>query len=169
VVLGIEVGALHDVARAKKPGKLPVVLTPKEVGTLLRLLGGKAWLMASLLYGSGLRLIECVRLRVKDVDLDQRQLFVREGKGSKDRVTPLAESLVQPLSLHLERVKALHEADLSRGGGSVFLPHALARKYPNAPREWIWQYVFPAEKLRSIPDRERCVATTSMRASCSGR
>ena len=107
--------------------------------------------MASHLYGSGLRLIESVRLRVKDVDLEQHQLFVREGKGSKDRVTPLAESVLQPLCLHLERVKALHEADLARGGGSVFLPHALARKYANAPREWIWQYVFPAETLSVDP------------------
>jgi integrase len=95
-----------------------------------------------------------VRLRVKDVDFEQRQLFVREGKGSKDRVTPLAESVVEPLRRHLERVKALHEADFARGGGSVFLPHALARKYANAPREWIWQYVFPAEKL-SVDPRTR--------------
>ena len=97
-VLGIEVGVLRNVARAKKPGKLPVVLTVKEVGALLSFLDGAALLMASLLYGSGLRLIECVRLRVKDVDLEQRQLFVREGKGSKDRITPLAESAVDPFA-----------------------------------------------------------------------
>ena len=150
-VLGIEVGVLRDVARAKKPGKLPVVLTVREVGALLSFLDGAALLMASLLYGSGLRLIECVRLRVKDVDLERRQLFVREGKGSKDRMTPLAESAVEPLHRHLERVRSIHETDLARGAGSVFLPYALSRKYVNAPREWIWQYVFPAEKLSVDP------------------
>ena len=110
---------LRDVARAKKPGKLPVVLTVREVGALLSFLDGAALLMASLLYGSGLRLIECVRLRVKDVDLEQRQLFVREGKGSKDRMTPLAESAVEPLRRHLARVRSIHETDLARGAGNT--------------------------------------------------
>jgi integron integrase len=110
------------------------------------------WLMASLLYGSGLRLMECVRLRVKDVDFAQLQIVVREGKGGKDRVTMLPSPLVEPLRRQLERVRVLHEADIREGFGRVYLPYAMARKYPNAEREWGWQYVFPALK-RSIDPR----------------
>ena len=109
------------------------------------------WLMASLLYGSGLRLMECVRLRVKDVEFDQRQIVVREGKGGRDRVTMLPASLVEPLQRHLARVKILHEQDLRAGYGKVFLPFALGRKYPHADREWGWQYVFPAHKVSTDP------------------
>jgi integron integrase len=107
--------------------------------------------MAQLLYGSGLRLMECVRLRVKDIDFAQRQIIVRDGKGQKDRVTMLPASLVQPLQAHLVRVKALHRDDLAEGCGAVYLPFALERKYPNANREWAWQYVFPARERSADP------------------
>lgn len=140
---------VDDVERAKKPKRLPVVFTTDEVRAVLGRLRVEMWLMASLLYGSGLRLMECVRLRVKDVDFAQLQIVVREGKGGKDRVTMLPSPLVEPLRRQLERVRALHEADIRDGFGRVYLPYALARKYPNAEREWGWQYVFPALK-RSI-------------------
>ena len=107
--------------------------------------------MAKLLYGSGLRLIECVRLRVKDLDFPNRAIIVRDGKGEKDRVTVLPDSLIHPLQEHLRWVKSLHEEDLAKGYGSVYLPYALARKYPNADREWIWQYVFPSKRLSVDP------------------
>jgi integron integrase len=107
--------------------------------------------MAKLLYGSGLRLMECVRLRVKDLDFANRAIIVRDAKGMKDRVTVLPESLVQPLQEHLQGVKRLHEEDLAQGYGSVYLPYALARKYPNADKEWIWQYVFPSKRLSVDP------------------
>lgn len=118
---------------------------------MLKQLDGTSKLMAGLLYGSGLRLMECLRLRVKDVEFEHRQLTVRDGKGAKDRVTMLPESLVRPLQAHLERVKALHQADLAAGHGDVYLPFALARKYPNADREWGWQYVFPSVKRSEDP------------------
>jgi integron integrase len=143
---------VDDVERAKKPKRLPVVFTREEVGAVLSRLRAEAWLMASLLYGSGLRLMECVRLRVKDVDFSRLQITVREGKGNKDRVTVLPSSLVEPLRRQLERAKALHEADVREGFGRVYLPYALARKYPSADREWCWQYVFPASK-RSVDPR----------------
>lgn len=108
--------------------------------------------MASLLYGSGLRLMECVRLRVKDLDFHSKQVFVRDGKGSKDRATMFPDTLIHPLQAHLQRVKAIHNKDLTEGFGHVYLPYALARKYTNAEREWIWQYIFPAKK-RSIDPR----------------
>jgi integrase len=120
-------------------------------------------LMASLLYGSGLRLMECLRLRVKDVDFDKQQLVVRDGKGAKDRATMLPDSLAEPLRRHLDRVELLHEQDLASGFGSVHLPHALARKYPNAPREWAWQYVFPSARIsRATPDPTRGGGTISL-------
>ena len=147
-----EVEWLKDMIRAKRPTRLPVVLTPDEVRKLLAHLEGTRWLMASLLYGSGLRLMECLRLRVKDLDFSRRELIVRDGKGAKDRVTMLSEKLVEPLQLHLEQIKILYEADLKAGFGAVYLPYALERKYPNANREWAWQYVFPASK-RSIDPR----------------
>src|SRR5919197_4449813 len=143
---------VDDVERAKRPKKLPVVFTRDEVKAVLGHLRAEMWLMASLLYGSGLRLMECVRLRVKDVDFAQLQIVVREGKGDTDRVTMLPPSLVQPLQRPLERGKALHEADVREGFGRVYLPYALARKYPNAEREWAWQYVFPARQ-RSLDPR----------------
>ncbi len=128
-------GDLGSFIRAKRPRRLPVVLTRGEVLKLLDGLEGTYQLMASLLYGTGMRLMECLRLRVKDVDFAYRQIVVRDGKGQKDRVTPLPEKLIEPLRAHLERVKALHEADLQQGNGEVFLPFALAKKYPNAARE----------------------------------
>jgi integron integrase len=151
-VLAQPIEWVDDIERAKRPRRLPVVFTREEVRALLGRLRGEAWLMASLLYGSGLRLMECVRLRVKDVDFARLQIIVREGKGSKDRVTMLPATLAEPLRRQLERARALHEADVREGFGRVYLPHALARKYPSAEREWCWQYVFPASK-RSIDPR----------------
>ncbi len=140
-----------DAVRAKRPKRLPTVLTREEVRKVLGQLSGTHRLMAQLLYGSGLRLMECVRLRVKDVDFAQHLIVVRDGKGEKDRVTMLPESLVESLQVHLQSVRLLHEEDLARGYGAVYLPYALERKYPNAGREWIWQYVFPASKLSKDP------------------
>ena len=137
--------------RAKKPKRLPTVLTKEEVHRVLGHLSGDHLLMAKLLYGSGLRLMECLRLRVKDIDFAQRQILVRDGKGEKDRVTMLPESLVAPLQDHLRIVERTHEEDLTRGFGAVYLPYALERKYPNANREWIWQYVFPSRRLSVDP------------------
>ena len=151
-VLKQDLGWLEDVTRAKRPARLPVVLTVQEVQAVLARLDGQHWVMASLLYGSGLRLMECLRLRVKDLELTRRELIVRDGKGSKDRITLLPDKLIQPLQTQLERVKALHQQDLQQGFGAVYLPYALERKYPNANREWAWQYVFPANK-RSIDPR----------------
>lgn len=141
------IGAL----RAKKPKRLPTVLTKEEVRRVLDHLSGTHRLMAQLLYGSGLRLMECVRLRVKDLDFAQRAIIVRDGKGAEDRVTMLPDSLIAPLQEHLQRVKRLHEEDLAKGHGAVYLPHALERKYPNANREWAWQYVFPSDQLSVDP------------------
>lgn len=150
-VLGRDIGAIEDLVRAKRPPKLPVVLSPGEVKRVLDRLDGVTGLMARLLYGAGLRLMECLRLRVKDVDFEYRQITVRDGKGAKDRVTMLPEALVEPLRAHLARVKALHEADLAAGHGDVYLPFALERKYPTANREWGWQYVFPSVKRSEDP------------------
>lgn len=133
-----------EFTRAKQNKRLPVVLTHHEVQRLFQHLDGVYWLMAALLYGSGLRLMECMRLRVKDVDLERCAILVRDGKGAKDRVVTLDESLVPHLRVHLSRVRQLHVQDLAQGGGAVYIPHALERKYPNACREWPWQYLFPA-------------------------
>lgn len=143
-VLGIKLPWMENVVRAKHPRKLPVVLSKGEVAMLLRQLSGRDWLMASLLYGSGLRLMECARLRVKDVDLARNEITVRDGKGGKDRKTVLPASLREPLLRQVEAARVLHAADLDAGFGAVSLPFALARKYPSAPRELAWQYVFPA-------------------------
>ncbi len=151
-VLQKEVDWLNNVTRAKKPARLPVVLTADAVQALLLQLEGTPWLMASLLYGSGLRLMECLRLRVKDLELTRCEIIVRDGKGGRDRVTMLPERLVSHLKDQLGRVKSLHERDLAEGYGSVYLPQALARKYPNAGQELGWQYVFPASK-RSVNPR----------------
>jgi integron integrase len=140
-----------DALRAKKTRRLPTVLTKEEVHRVLGELSGTHQLTARLLYGSGLRLMECLRLRVKDLDFAQRQILVRDGKGEKDRVTILAESLVSLLRDHLRIVKRTHKEDLAKGYGAVYLPYALERKYPNAEREWIWQYVFPANRLSVDP------------------
>src|SRR6059058_3078883 len=150
-VLKEEIGWLEDVERAKKPARLPVVLTPDEVHKVFAHLHGTPRLMAGLLYGSGLRLMECVRLRVKDVDFGYARITVRDGKGGKDRVTMLPVNLAPPLQRHLEKVEVQHEQDLEDGFGEVFLPYALTRKFPNAGRDWVWQYVFPSSRLSTDP------------------
>jgi integron integrase len=149
-VLNQDLGPI-DALRAKKPKRLPTVLTRDEVHRVFAHLSGVNLLMARLLYGSGLRLMECLRLRVKDLDFDYRTITVRDGKGEQDRVTILPESLIVPLRDHLRIVKRTHEEDLAKGYGAVYLPYALERKYPNAHREWIWQYVFPAGRLSVDP------------------
>lgn len=151
-ILQIEIGWLSDIKLAKKPERLPLVFTKEEVRKVLLQLEGTKWLMASLLYGSGLRLMECLRLRVKDVDFGYNQIVVRDAKGQKDRVTMLPNSLREPLQKHLQKVAALHQRDIREGFGAVYLPHALERKYPNANKEWRWQYIFPAAH-RSIDPR----------------
>lgn len=150
-VLGQELPWLDNVEQAKAPKRLPVVLTREEVHGVLSRLPGTYWLMGSLLYGTGMRLMECARLRVKDVDFGQRQILIRDGKGFKDRVTMLPEALKVPLRQHLEQVKSQHAQDLATGGGGVYLPYALEKKYPNAAREWAWQYVFPANDVSEDP------------------
>jgi len=143
-VLGIELPWLDGVTRAKRPARVPTVLSCDEVVQLLAHMDGRPWLLASLLYGSGLRLMEALRLRVKDLDFSRHEITVRDGKGGKDRRTMLPRTLVEPLRREVERARQLHDADLRAGFGAVWLPHALARKYPAAPREFGWQYVFPS-------------------------
>jgi len=150
-VLQQPLGDLDGFVRAKRPQRLPVVLTRAAVGKLLEHMPGTHGLMASLLYGTGMRLMDCIRLRVKDIDFAYNQIVVRDGKGQKDRVVPLPQRLIEPLQQHLTTVKGLHQADLEQGYGAVFLPHALARKYPQAPKEWGWQYVFPSARLSVDP------------------
>jgi len=150
-VLGCEPGSLDDIVRAERPERLPVVLTREDVQVLLAALDGVPWITAILLYGSGLRLMECLRLRVKDIEFSRHELLVREGKGNKDRVTMLAAAVVPNLTAHLEDVRRLHAADMAAGLGRVLLPDALARKYPNADREWGWQWVFPATTISADP------------------
>jgi integron integrase len=151
-VLDIELPWLDEVIAAKTPRRLPVVLTQTEVRRLLNETSGTMGLVVSLLYGTGMRLLEGLRLRVKDVEFTRREIIIREGKGNKDRVTVLPENLILPLKAHLEKVKALHERDLEAGFGEVYLPDALAVKYPNAARTWGWQYVFPSV-VRSVDPR----------------
>lgn len=143
---------LMEIARAKRPARLPLVLSRREVRAVLDQMHGVPALMASLLYGSGLRVLECCRLRVKDVSLERLELTVRDGKGEKDRVTMLPESLAAPLARHLARVRQKYERDIERGAGYVELPHALSQKYPNAHREWGWQWVFPATRIYRHPE-----------------
>jgi integron integrase len=150
-VLGCNPGWLNDVVRAKRAERLPVVLTRQEVQSLLAVFDGVPWIMAVLLYGSGLRLMECLRLRVKDIEFSRQEVVVREGKGDKDRVSMLPAAVVPKLKAHLEGVRRLHAADLAAGLGRVLLPDALARKYPNADREWGWQWVFPATTISADP------------------
>jgi integron integrase len=145
-VLRVELPWLDGVVRAKRPAHLPAVLTRDEVAAILHELHGVERIMASLLYGAGLRLLECCRLRVKDVDFTRRELTIRNGKGARDRVAPLPRALVTPLTTQLVRVRALHEVDLGAGAGSVELPDAIGRKYPRAAWEWAWQWVFPATR-----------------------
>ena len=140
-----------NVERVSRPPKLPVVFTRAEARAVLAHLKDDYRVMAHLLYGSGLRLLECLRLRVKDIDFGYRQITVREGKGMRERTTILPERLCRPLQAHLARVKELHQQDLAHGGGAVYLPSALHRKYLNTAREWAWQYVFPADNLSVDP------------------
>lgn len=146
-LLGKDIGGLGDVVRAKRPRRLPVVLTEEEVGHVFAYLAGRVLLICRLLYGSGMRLLECLGMRVKDVDFQRREITVRDGKGRKDRVTMLPDTCAGGLGDHLERVHRMHENDLRDGLGRAPLPDALARKYPNADSEWGWQFVFPASSL----------------------
>jgi integron integrase len=140
-----------NAVRADKKINVPVVMTREEVAAVISLMGGTAQVVAKLLYGSGLRIMEAVRLRVKDVDFQMKQLTVRSGKGDKDRFTTFPATLTPLLQNHLTGVKTLHQQDLAQGHGEVYLPHALARKYPAAAKEWGWQYVFPARDLSVDP------------------
>ncbi|MGE6993149.1 integron integrase [Pseudomonas sp. NPDC047961] len=150
-VLKQELPWLGEVVRAKKPARLPVVLSIDEVQRILSQLDGDVGLIARLLYGGGLRLMEGLRLRVKDVDFSRNEIIIRDGKGQKDRVTVMPASLVLPLKQHITVVRAIHQSEVVAGRGDVYLPDALARKYPNAPWEWAWQYVFPAAGLSVDP------------------
>lgn len=150
-VLDKPLQTLGEFTRAKRPKRLPVVLTRSEVTRLLEQMDGTSALMASLIYGTGMRLMECVRLRVQDVDFEYQQVVIRDGKGQKDRVVPLPRRSVDHLKTHLADTQTLHNEDLARGFGEVYLPNALARKYPNAVKEWRWQYVFPSARLSVDP------------------
>jgi len=144
-----------EFVKTKRKASLPVVLTREEAGALLAHMDGMFGLMAGLMYGTGMRLMECVRLRVADVDFGCKAIVVRDGKGGKDRIVPLPVRYERELQTHLGEVEAQHKEDLAAGAGYVFLPNALARKYPNAPREWIWQYVFPSARLSRDPKSTR--------------
>lgn len=150
-VLKQELPWLDNVVRAKRPQHMPVVLTRDEVQRVLARLSGVPWLVASLLYGAGLRLTEALRLRVKDVEFSRREILVRDGKGQKDRVTVLPRTVIAALQEHLLKVKSLHDRDLTEGFGRANLPYALARKYPNAAAEWGWQFVFPSVNRSEDP------------------
>lgn len=150
-VLEMQLPWMENMVRAKRPRRVPVVLSRDEVQRMLTMLEGRHALMASLLYGSGLRLMECVRLRVKDVDFERNEICVRDGKGGKDRHVPLPARLREKLQRQVERVRITHAQDLAAGHGEVWLPHALARKYPSAPRELGWQYMFPSHRLSQDP------------------
>jgi integron integrase len=150
-VLRMEVEILPSLVRPGRPKRLPTVLTQAEAGRVISHMKGVTKIMAKLLYGSGLRLMECARLRVKDIDFGNRQIIVRDGKGENDRSTVLPDSLIAELETHLQDVKALHEKDLREGYGEVHLPYALGVKFPNAGREWAWQYLFPATQRSTDP------------------
>ncbi len=143
-VLSVELPWMESIRRAKRPERLPVVLSREEVRAVLAEMTSLTWLLASLLYGSGLRLLECLRLRVQDIDFARGELLVRQGKGGKDRRTMLPSGLVLPLQAQLGEARRIHDCDLAAGYGEVWLPSALARKYPGAARDWVWQYAFPA-------------------------
>lgn len=154
-VLDIEVGVFKDLERAKKPKRLPVVLTHDEANEILSHIDGMTGVMARMLYGSGLRLMECVRLRIKDIDFKYKHILIRDGKGKKDRYTLLPETLIEPLKKAIQHAKNIHQFDLSEGFGEVYLPFALARKYPKAPIETGWQYVFPSSKRAKDPRSDK--------------
>lgn len=150
-VLRVDLPWMDSVLRAKRPQRLPTVLSQNEVRRLLSMMQGRTWLMASLLYGTGMRLMECLRLRVKDVDFARSEILVRNGKGGKDRRTMLPRAMEEPLLREIERSRLLHQQDLAEGLGSTPLPDALSRKYPDAGREFCWQFVFPAERRSQDP------------------
>jgi len=150
-VLDRPLGEIQGAVRAKRNPKVPVVLSREEVARVLERLSGQHWLIACLQYGSGLRLMESLRMRVKDLDFGHRAIYVRDGTGGKDRVVTLADELVEPLRAHLANRKTLFERDRKANCASVHLPYALARKYPNAPYEWGWQYVFPSSRVSEDP------------------
>jgi len=150
-VLDIELPWMESVVRAKRPQRIPVVLSRDEVAQLLAMLDGPVWLMAALLYGTGMRLMECMRLRIKDVDFQRGEICVRDGKGGKDRRVPLPRRLRDPLGERLQKVRIIHALDVAQGHGRVWLPHALSRKYPNAAVEFGWQYWFPAAQRSTDP------------------
>lgn len=154
---GAELPWLDDIQQAKTPKRLPVVLTQDEVSKILSRLDGTHHLVVSLLYGTGMRILEALRLRVKDVDFARKEILIRDGKGFKDRVTMLPVSLVTPLKAHLDKVKSLHEADLAKGYGAVYMPQTLGKKYPYAAHDWAWQYVFPSGKLSVDPRSDDAV------------
>jgi integron integrase len=143
-VLFLDLPYIDQIERARKPARLPVVFTEEEVRAILAKMGGVHHLMVSLLYGSGLRLTECLSLRIKDLDFGYQQIHIRDGKGFKDRQTMLPTSVIEPLQIQLQYAKRLHQHDLAQGFGAVYLPNALEKKYPHLNREWGWQYVFPA-------------------------
>jgi len=151
-VVGVPLGDLSDFTRARKPIKLPVVLSMQETTLLFSWMSGPAALGAGLLYGSGLRLAECLQLRLKDIDFDQGQIMIIDGKGRKDRISVLPEKLRDDLQRQVESVRQLHQADLAKGYGEVWLPGALSRKYPGAAKDWRWQYLFPASRISVDPD-----------------
>ncbi len=155
---------LDEVVRSKRPKRLPVVLNRREVKQILDFLEGWHWLVVALLYGAGLRVMEALRLRVKDVDFAKRSIIIREGKGNKDRITVLPTGLMEPLSRHLKNIERQHAQDLAKGFGNVALPFALARKYPGAEKKWSWQWVFPALR-RSMDPRTGVYARHHLSAS----
>ena len=150
-VLKIELSWLDDIEKAKAPKRLPVVLTRAEVQAVLSRLHGTHWLISNLLYGTGMRIMECLRLRVKDIEFTRKEILIRDGKGFKDRVTMLPLALVNPLREHLANVKILHDQDMSAGYGNVYMPYALDKKYPTAAFDWGWQYAFPTKGLSLDP------------------
>ena len=160
-VLKIDLNRIEDIERARLPTRLPVVFTRDEVKAILKQLSSVDHIVASLMYGTGLRLMECLRLRIKDIDFCYNQIFIRSGKGEKDRVTMLPISLKEPLRKHMLTVKLIHQTDLKQGLGEVHLAYALARKYSGAARQWGWQYLFPAPKILA---RTNCAGITSMKA-----
>jgi len=172
-VLELDIGPIEQVPRARVPDKMPVVLSREELARLLKEVDGTMWLIVAMLYGTGVRLEECLALRVKDLDFDRNQVTVRRGKGQKDRVTMLPAGVKERLAMHLVAVKAQHTRDLMHGDGRVVLPFALDRKYPGAPMEWGWQFVFPASRICREPkwgppsSQPTCSKTGTTSARCN--
>jgi len=150
-VLDMPFNISEKVVRSKRPKKLPVVMSKEEVKTLFLFIPNEYQLISKIIYGAGLRVNECLKLRIKDIDFHRNEITVREGKGQKDRRTILPKTIVNELQSHIEKIKALHDSDLAKGFGSVYLPNALDRKYPNAPFEFAWQYLFPANNISKDP------------------